>query len=192
MRGDRLVPLREGCLESCMALSAIEASLNRADLRDLVVFLEGGEGLRRRVEREEVRVSVAGVFNADFGVDAGVCLEGALVAGLALCEPFGIFLELPLVNWISAFGLGVFDFAPVVDRLVFRALLGGSSNGRVLMRPDLRRPFSVYDVGPSADIFFHGGDSGLNFLGVLGGGVESRVRRLFKGRSSSWMWPLCS
>jgi hypothetical protein len=61
------------------------ASLNRADRRDLVVFLGGGggEGLRRRVEREEVRVSV-GFFDADFGVDAGACFEGALVAGLAL------------------------------------------------------------------------------------------------------------
>lgn len=68
-------------------------SLNRADLLDLVGAF--GEGLRRRVEREG-RVSVG--FFEDFGVDAGVCFEGALVAGLALCEPLGIFLELPLVN----------------------------------------------------------------------------------------------
>lgn len=68
-------------------------SLNRADLLDLVEA--SGGGLRRRVEREG-RVSVG--FFEDFGVDAGVCFEGALVAGLALCEPLGIFLELPLVN----------------------------------------------------------------------------------------------
>lgn len=68
-------------------------SLNRADLLDLVEAF--GEGLRRRVEREG-RVSVG--FFEDFGVDAGVCFEGTLVAGLALCEPLGIFLELPLVN----------------------------------------------------------------------------------------------
>lgn len=69
-------------------------SLNRADLLDLVEAF-WGEGLRRRVDREG-RVSVG--FFEDFGVDAGVCFEGALVAGLALCEPLGIFLELPLVN----------------------------------------------------------------------------------------------
>jgi len=73
---------------------------------------------------------------------------------------------LPLVNWISALGFGV-EFAPV-DLLDVRALLGGVGSGRrVLMRPDLRRPFSVKDVGPSADIFFHGGETGFIFFGVL-------------------------
>lgn len=49
------------------------------------------------------------------------------------------------------------------------------------MRPDLRRPFSRYVVGPSADIFFHGGDSGFGFRAL--GGVVSLVLRLLDGRS---------
>lgn len=52
------------------------------------------------------------------------------------------------------------------------------------MRPDLRRPFSVKDVGPSAAACFHGGDSSFCFR-ALDGGVVSRVRCRLAGRSES-------
>ncbi len=54
----------------------------------------------------------------------------------------------------------------------------------VLIRPDFRRPFSVKDVGPSATIFFHGGEIGFGRGVVLEGGVVSRTRRRFAGGSS--------
>src|SRR6478735_5640961 len=75
IRGDRLVEFE--VRESCTVSSFVTASLNRADRRDRVEFFGGGggDGLRRRVEREEVRVS-AGFFE-DFGVDTGACFEGA-------------------------------------------------------------------------------------------------------------------
>lgn len=71
------------------------------------------------------------------------------------------------------------------------------SRGTVLRRPDFRLPFSMMVVGPSASNFFQGGDSTrtLRVFEPGGGGVESRTRRRFAGRSSSGVslgcaWPL--
>lgn len=74
------------------------------------------------------------------------------------------------------------------------------SRGTVLRRPDFRFPSSMIVVGPSASNFFQGGDSTrtLRDLESGGGGVASRTRRRFAGRSSSEVslgcrWPLvCS
>lgn len=74
------------------------------------------------------------------------------------------------------------------------------SRGTVFRRPDFRFPSSMIVVGPSASNFFHGGDSTRTFRDFEsgGGGVESRTRRRFAGRSSSGVslghkWPLvCS
>lgn len=60
---------------------------------------------------------------------------------------------------------------------------GCNSRGTVFTRPDLRLPFSVNVVGPSASIFFQGGDSGFDFRCALGG-VESRVLRRLAGLPS--------
>lgn len=65
----------------------------------------------------------------------------------------------------------------------------------MLIRPDLRRPSrAVKEEGPSATIFFHGGDSGLGRREWFSG-VASRTRRRFVGGPSSVendsrAWPL--
>ena len=70
-------------------------------------------------------------------------------------------------------------------RLVMRLSPGCSSRGTVLMRPDLRRPSRAVNVdGPSASIFFQGGDSSFGFRSVLFG-VVSRTRRRLAGGPSS-------
>ncbi len=80
--------------------------------------------------------------------------------------------------------LGVLVFPPREPRVVRFLPWGNISNGSTLMRPDLRRPFSVNDVGPSAAACLHGGDSCFDFR-ALGGGVVSRVRSRLAGRSES-------
>lgn len=146
--------------------------------------------LRRRLDREGGRFSDVGFFADDFGVVFDVDFPYVLTTvdlGVALGVPFGSFREFPLDGLISDF-LGV-AVVSVMDFLVRRFGPGGKrSSGRVLMRPDLRRPFSRNVVGPSADIFFHGGDSGFTFRALVGG-VESLVLCLLDGRSSLPMSP---
>lgn len=74
-----------------------------------------------------------------------------------------------------------------MDFLVNLLPLPCASGGMALalMRPDLRLPSSVKVVGPSASTFFQGGDTTFDLRAELGGGVESRVRRRFDGRSSA-------
>lgn len=121
-------------------------------------------------------------FDSDAVVLAGVALpEGFCLDAL----PPAILLDLPLVIEIS---LGVLPVDPFVECLVLRfgfRLDGSAGMGNVLIRPDLRRPFSVYDVGPSASIFFHGGEMGFSLRAASGGGVAFRVLCLFAGRSLS-------
>lgn len=103
----------------------------------------------------------------------GFCLDAPLAAAL---------LDLPLGSGLS---FSTFPVDPLVECRVVRFVLGSSTvAGCELMRPDLRRPFSWYDVGPSASIFFHGGDMGFSFR-TIGGGVEFRVLCLLFGRSPS-------
>lgn len=60
---------------------------------------------------------------------------------------------------------------------------GEVSATATLMRPDFRRPFSVYEVGPSASTRFQGGDSGFG-LRALRGVVTLSVRWRLDGLSS--------
>ena len=92
------------------------------------------------------------------GVDACLCV---VLAGFELGEPCATFR------------------APLVTLL---ALGGCSSSGSAFVRPDLRFPSSINVVGPSAAIFFQGGDSSLGRR-IGRGGVVSRTRRRLEGRS---------
>lgn len=175
---------------SCSA--AADTSLSRV-LRVRVECLRdcgGGEGVRRRVSREDdlgsgaaPRLEAYFEFDSDAVVLAGVVLpEGFCLDAL----PPAILLVLPLVIELS---LGVLPVDPFVECLVLRfgfRLDGSAGMGvELLIRPDLRRPFSVYDVGPSASIFFHGGEMGFSLRTAGGGGVAFRVLCLFAGRSLS-------
>lgn len=111
------------------------------------------------------------------------CLTGAALELAPL--PFGSDLWWPFVFAaaaclsLSAFCLGT---VPRAGRLTTGD--GCDSVKRVLTRPDLRFPSSIRVVGPSASNFFHGGEIGFGFRWIVGGGVASRTRRRFTGRSS--------
>jgi hypothetical protein len=127
-------------------------------------------------------------------------VAGAGRFGVGLPGELSFWLPFPLLldsrddrSGVCSPRLGVVSCAPLTAPRVSRFLpWGRSSNGRVLIRPDLRRPFSVKEVGPSASIRFQGGETALGFR-ALGGGVVSRVRRFLNGGSSSSVpltWPL--
>ena len=55
----------------------------------------------------------------------------------------------------------------------------------VLMRPDFRLPPSVKEVGPSASILFHGGDTAFDLRASLEAGSSGvSTRRRLAGGSS--------
>lgn len=115
----------------------------------------------------------------------GICLlAGVGRFAEALVGAAGVVVPLrPLVEANRFFG-GL-DCCPCNAFLVILLSPRCSSIGMVLMRPDFLRPSSAVNVdGPSASIFFHGGDSGLRRRALLLG-VVSRTRRRFAGGSSS-------
>lgn len=160
-----------------------------AEVRD--GSLGGGDGDRRRL-RWEVLVSCAPdvrpvVLEAE-GFEGGVGFAAALGRRFAFAEACGfcLFETFPLVD-ACLFLAGVFAWVPLTVRFggCWSALW--SCAGARLIRPDLRLPSSVKEVGPSASNFFHGGDSSLTSRVLLGGGggVLSRTLRRLVGRSSN-------
>lgn len=66
------------------------------------------------------------------------------------------------------------DFCKTAFLVLLR--VSTSSGGGAFIRPDLRRPSTTKLVGPSASIFFHGGEGGRDDL------AESSSLRLLDGR----------
>jgi hypothetical protein len=157
---------------------------------------DGFEGATRRLgddDRRRFRV-----------VDFGSCVAGLRGLGLLVgCFPGTRLLE----DWerLAAALAGVEVWLwpwPLTDAprflgglgcwlcntcLVIRLSPGCSTRGTALIRPDLRRPSSVTNlVGPSASIFFHGGDSTFGLRALLFG-VVSRTRRRLAGGPSSML-----
>lgn len=189
IRGDRFRPywltdfelFRSGEVSSWASSPSAYRDARRVEWR---VPRGGGDGVRRRDERADVLVcgGGGGFRDPDFGVVVAAFFDDAALF-------VGVLLGVDSCFFIALF--------PLRDCLVSRRLpCGCNSIGNMLIRPDFRRPFSVYEVGPSTPIFFQGGDSGLGFLsddGVGGGGVLLRVRCLFAGRPfCSSSWPLTS
>lgn len=117
----------------------------------------------------------------DLVVEDVVLVEGGRGVDAFLCVPC------MLVGTLVRRSLGFGEVCmPLRLRLVILFVLGGCScMGIALVRADLRFPSSMKVVGPSAPIFFHGGDS--TFGRRIGlDGVVSRTRRRLAGRSSSW------
>jgi hypothetical protein len=154
-----------------------------------------GEALRRRP-------FVLGFASCpDFrgsGFDAGVFTGACFPGGAAFLEPEtevpGARAWTPLA--VACFLLvgGLVSCPGRALRAVLLSPMCGS-RGKRLMRPDFLRPSSATNVeGPSASIFFHGGDSAFDRR-IESTGVASRTRRLFAGGpssivSESWAWPL--
>ena len=91
--------------------------------------------------------------------------------------------RVPFVGPVLLLAEYVFCTAPLVVRLSDG---GCNSRGMWFVRPDFLTPSCVNEEGPSASIFFQGGDSGF----FRGFGAVSLTRRLLLGGSS---WPsICS
>lgn len=172
--------------------SEARATVSKLSLRVLELRRVGSDGFGDSVGGC-LGAAAGPVLGDGFGALLNDFLELDLVAGVgALAEAgrgvdavFGVPLMLigVLVRRSFWFGAVCIPFrAPRVIRFVLR---GSNSTGSALVRPDLRFPSSMKVVGPSASIFFQGGDSTLDRRMGLGG-VVSRTRRLFAGGSSSW------
>lgn len=179
----------------CPLPSASSPTLDDRRVRvDCRVGCADGDRLRRRFDREVVvRVSVAGFLVVDFGVVVEIdrAWPGFDADDDDLWTPL-VCRVLLIVDGDWRLLWGLFWFAPKAF-LVIRFLPGGCcSSGIRLVRPDLRRPLSLYEVGPSASKRFQGGD--MTFVlralwGPGGGVVASCVRRRLAGRSSSFSSP---
>lgn len=149
---------------------------------ECLVGWEDGEGVRFREIREEgVRFEV--LPGCTEALDEVVLPLAFLGVPLAAAACFCLVVACPFVVTCVFLTTGL-----ARGCLDLRDAGGDWESRRArLMRPDLRLPFSVKEVGPSAPAFFHGGDS--SFLPLMraadGGGVDSWRRRLLDGGPSS-------
>lgn len=128
-------------------------------------------------------VLVIDFFELDFAPEGGALAEDNRGVGAFLCVPLVLARRSLGFRWLGegCVLFGVPFREPLVIRLVVR---GNNSIGSALVRPDRRFPSSMKVVGPSASIFFQGGDSTLERrIGLWG--VVSRTRRRLAGGSSS-------
>lgn len=148
----------------------VEVELRWARMEE-VVEVRGS----RRWREDEVDVAGAGGFREEESeMGARVVVEGRRTAIEEDGGEVGGCVACPLTPAVFADG----GLWPWIARRVMRFSPGWSSRGTKLMRPDLRRPPSLKEDGPSAAIFFQGGEMvfGLRAEDGCGGGVEARVR----------------
>lgn len=142
-RGTRsLIRVRLGLVDVVVGRSSIELRRPRRGLVDCLVGWGGGEGDRLRVDRAGALAS----FEMDFLFDflrfrgAGLAAVDFREGGLEAPADAGVGVAWPLVEAYLFLEGGLLLRAPRVVRLFDG---GWNSRGRVLMRPDLRLPFSV-------------------------------------------------